>query len=405
MKNKVLIINQVFWPDQHNTARHISELSEELVKRGWNLTALIGNRSYFDHTKKLTPKIGVWKGVKYRRVYVPGLNQRKNIQRLFTSFYLILNLITWLPRIGKFDAIIIGTNPPFLYLIIPFIKMFDSKSKIILWSFDLYPEAIMATGGIIWKLLGKCVRPITKFCYNRLDVIADIGPCMRELLRKYKHSAIEITLTPWSFIEPVTLPEIEDETRKKLFGNSSLALLYTGTLGIAHKFKEFIKLAQDLRKNKISAHICFAGFGNKFENLKIKISNEDTNISFVGFADNDNELEKRLSSADILLISLKDDWAGISVPSKFFGAIANGKPVLFAGPENSSISIWINFYKVGFNLSFYNMDYVIEMLRKFADDKSLLDPIKQNAFETYNKYFSKKVICDKWSELLRKIIE
>ena len=54
MKKKILILNHVFWPDLINTARHISELSEELVSR-WDVTALITNRSYVDYSKKIQP--------------------------------------------------------------------------------------------------------------------------------------------------------------------------------------------------------------------------------------------------------------------------------------------------------------------------------------------------------------
>jgi len=62
---------------------------------------------------------------------------------------------------------------------------------------------------------------------------------------------------------------------------------------------------------------------------------EDYNINFADFVMSDEELYDRLSAADFMLISLKDSWTGISVPSKFFGAIASGKAVLFSGSERS----------------------------------------------------------------------
>ena len=53
MNNKILIFNHIFWPDQINTARQISELSEELVARGWDVTAIVGNRNYVNHKIKI----------------------------------------------------------------------------------------------------------------------------------------------------------------------------------------------------------------------------------------------------------------------------------------------------------------------------------------------------------------
>lgn len=400
MSKTVLIINQVFWPDKHNTARHISELSSELVQRGWQVTALIGNRSYFDYRKNILPTKGIWNGVHYTRVYVPPFNHKNYIQRLVAAFWLIVNFITWLPRIGKYDVIVIGSNPPFLYVIAPFLKLLKSNSKIVMWGFDLYPEAIIVTGGAIWKFLGVATKSLTRWCYKKLDVIVDIGPCMRELFRKYRHSAVETTLTPWSFIEPEKITEAHHETRLALFGDAKLKLLYSGTIGNAHEFDNFLRLARNLKKRNGSIHFCFAGFGSRLDDLKSQITAEDTNITFAGFVKNDIDLERRLSSTDIMLISLKEDWVGISVPSKYFGALACGKPVIFSGSKSSSLSIWTREYKVGFHVSEDNMTEIEDWLCMLSENVSALNEMKENAFNIYQSCFSKKAICDNWSKLL-----
>lgn len=77
-----------------------------------------------------------------------------------------------------------------------------------------------------------------------------------------------------------------------------------------------------------------------------RLTKEDTNIRLAGFA-TEAELERRLAAADIHLISLRRGWEGIVVPSKFFGALAIGRPVLFSGPEESCIARWIADEKLG----------------------------------------------------------
>lgn len=403
--NKILIINQVFWPDKHNTARHISELAKELSLRGWDVSALISNRTIFDYKKKVVPKKGVWEGVKYKRVYVPPFNPRKNTQRLLSAFWLVFTWIFYIPFWGQYDAVLLGTNPPFAYLIIPFVRLFHRKTKILLWGFDLYPEAIMVAGGSLWKFLGAIIKPLTKFCYNKVDVMVDIGPCMREKLRKYHHPAREITLTPWSFVEPKHMLMPHTKTREKLFGNAKLTLLYSGTIGKAHEFDNFLLLVRELNKRKASVGFCFAGFGNGMEQLKRKINNEESNISFAGFVDTDEELEQRLSSADINLISLKEEWTGISVPSKFFGAMASGKMILFSGSKSSSLSIWLKQYNLGFHLTKDNYLRVADMLEDLTKNPVKIDVMKNNAFKIYQKKFSKKIVCDSWSKLLKEAIQ
>lgn len=404
MKNKILIINQVFWPDTHNTARLISELAVELVKRGWKVTALVSNRSYLDHRVRLSPKDGSWNGVSYKRVYIPPLNQKKNISRLLSSLCLIIKWITKLPGIGRFDAIIIGTNPPFAYLLLPFLRTFKRKSKLILWSHDLYPEAITVTGGYIWRFLGKLIKPITKGCLRLLDVIVDIGPCMRNIYKTYQTSANAVTLTPWAFVEPpqILIPHLE--TRNVLFGDAKIALLYSGTIGNAHEFGNFLLLARELQKRNASVAFCFAGFGNCFDDLKKQVTNDDKNIRFAGFVSTDKELEQRLSTADFMLISLKDSWTGISVPSKYFGALAAGKAILFSGSKNSSLCKWTKEYNLGYYLTSSNTNEIADLLHNISINPELSRELKGNAFKAYQNHFSKKITCDGWHHLLKKTI-
>ena len=44
-------------------------------------------------------------------------------------------------------------------------------------------------------------------------------------------------------------------------------------------------------------------------------------------------LRYSLSVADVHLISLRQPFVGVSVPSKLYGAMASARPILFVGPK------------------------------------------------------------------------
>src|SRR5690606_25618685 len=85
---------------------------------------------------------------------------------------------------------------------------------------------------------------------------------------------------------------------------------------------------------------CFAGRGPKLSAVQAAVTLADRNIRFAGFAD-ERRLSARLTAADIHLVALRENWTGTVVPSKFFGALAAGRPVLFAGSADSAIARWI----------------------------------------------------------------
>lgn len=52
-------------------------------------------------------------------------------------------------------------------------------------------------------------------------------------------------------------------------------------------------------------------------------------------------LEMRLAAADVPIVTLHSEWTCVVVPSRFFGAIATGRPVLFIGSASAGIASWI----------------------------------------------------------------
>jgi glycosyltransferase involved in cell wall biosynthesis len=133
--------------------------------------------------------------------------------------------------------------------------------------------------------------------------------------------------------------------------------------------------------------------------LMEELTPEDVNIRILPFASAE-ELADRLNAADIHLISLRENWAGIVVPSKFFGSLAAGKPVIYSGSEESCIGQWIRENDVGLLLDRDNTEAIAADLKRYADNPRDLTTWKRNAYQTYHDRFSKDKTVRRWYELL-----
>ena len=269
------------------------------------------------------------------------------------------------------------------------------ERRILHWAFALFPEAIFAICPRWMKTLASLTKPFVPLAYRFVDDMVDIGGCMRERLQKYKNKTHYTTLTPWALAEVSAPSQADPEIREKLFGKAKLGLLYSGTVGFAHDLRPFIELARECRKNGVDAAFCFAGYGNQYQLQTSLITAEDTNIRLAGFASED-ELEKRLASADIHMVSLRSGWEGIVVPSKFFGSLAIGRPVLFSGPENSEIARWCKEYGIGFSLN----EETLNDLKNFSENSECLNVLQQTCFNCYTERFSKQSVINGWKTLL-----
>ncbi len=399
---EALVLYHYLYPDDVAGAVQMSELCAGLVERGWNVTALPSNRGCRDESKSYSARV-VWNGVKIERIWRPRLRQASMPGRLLNAAWMIArwSFCAWNPN-RKPDVVVIGTDPVLSILVAPFWRIFRPRTKIAMWCFDLHPEAAYAEGVLrpssVWAGLLRCVLIRA---YASCDLIVDIGACMRSLLDSYRAPARHATLVPWALHEPGAPPAPISAERSALFGNARLALLYSGNFGRAHSLDGIVDLARRMRGNGV--HLAFSIRGNRAQSVRAAITAEDVNISFVDFAPLAG-LESRLAAADIHVVTLRTEWTGAVVPSKFFAALASGRPVVFCGSPKSAIAICIEQYGLGWVLAPGNGARIAESLTKLLETPGELQRIKEHCYQIYREKFAKAITLDRWDDQLRQLL-
>lgn len=398
-----VLLYHYFQPDDVISARLFGELADGLVARGWDVTAVPCHRGCRDEsvTRPLRER---WGGVDVRRVWRPRFKQASNRGRLLNAGWMIAAWGLEAARLPtrRREVVVVGTDPVLGVLAALPWGLWRRRTGIAHWCHDLYPEAPVADGMVRERspaVLG--LKAVLAQAYRRCKLLADLGPCMRERLKAYRSPARHVTLTPWALVEPPAPVEPDPATRRELFGDAALGLLYSGNFGRAHSYAEFLDLARRLRGT--SARLCFAGRGNRMDELRAAVRPDDANVSFAGFAP-EAELERRLGACDLHLVSLRPEWAGSVVPSKFFGALATGRGVVYAGPPDSGIARWIDEHRVGWVLTPATADRVAAELRALAADPGRLADLRRRCHAVYHAHFSRQTQLDRWDAELRRLL-
>jgi colanic acid biosynthesis glycosyl transferase WcaI len=396
---KVAILYHFFYPDDVVSARHFSDLAEGLARAGWEVEVLPSNRGCRNPADTYPPR-ECWRGVNITRIWRPHLAQSNSLGRIGNAAWMIAawSRIALRPRAFRPDVVLVGTDPILSVLVALPLKRLRPEIKIAHWAFDLYPEAAIADGLV--NASGKMVRALTALlrrAYGNCDLIADLGLCMRSRLEAYGGVASRQTIVPWALAEESAPMAPEPVLRRRLFGDSRLALLYSGNLGRAHAYREFLGLARSLVGTGIEFR--WSVRGNAVDQLRSDLRETDTNIGMLGFVP-ESELARHLAAADIHLVSLKPEWSGVVVPSKFFGSLAAGRPVLFAGPEDSCVAGWIREHRVGWVLNSTSFAEVAFRLRYLAEDPERLRELQAHCFNVYVTYFSRDKMIDLWAREL-----
>ncbi len=402
---QLILLYHFFHPDDVISARLFSEIAQRLAADGWQVTAIPAAR-WFESNEPL-PKREQWQAVDIRRVWRPKLKQSSNLGRVVNALVMLLQwtLCAAFLRRRPGETVIIGTDPILSVLVaIPW-RLFRPRSRIVHWCHDLYPEAAFADGVLrehAWYV--QLLRRLVTTAYCRCDLLIDLGSCMRERLQAAaklpaKDEDRFQTITPWALVEPASVSLADAKTRDELFGPCKLACLYSGNLGRAHEFELFVELARQTAQDSIA--FCFAGRGPRMSELTASArAAELANVRFADFAA-EGQLEQRLAAGDIHLVSLRDDWTGTVVPSKFFGSLAIGRPVLFVGSSQCAIARWIEQHKIGWHLRSDNVAAVAAQLRELAASSRAKETLNQHCQSIYYQHFSREKQLTHLAQLLQ----
>ncbi|MBX7102709.1 MAG: glycosyltransferase family 4 protein [Gemmataceae bacterium] len=383
------------------SARQFADLAAGLAERGWDVTACPANRD-FPEGSRTYPRREDWNGVAVRRVWRPNWDQARNFGRLANAAWMITawGLQSLVPGRRRPDIVVIGTDP--VLSVCAAVPWRLTGTRVVHWAFDIYPEAAIADGMTSDSALPvRFLRFFLRRAYRACHLIVDIGPCMRDLIRRYGSPARTETITPWALVEPAGPVTADPAIRAGLFGDASLGLLYSGTFGRAHSHEDLLALARAMRGS--TASFCFAGRGNRTEQLRAAVTPDDTNVRFAGFASAD-ELEQRLGAADVHLVSLQPSWTGTVVPSKFFGSLAIGRPVVFSGSAECGIARWVKEHRVGWLLNSKSVNEVAQELKALAENPARLKEMQSHCQAVYQSYFARERMIDAWDAELRALL-
>lgn len=396
-----LVLYHYFHPDDVVSAQHYGDLCRDLAARGWDVTTLPCNRGCRNEARTY-PNAEVWEGVIIKRVWRPKFRQASFLGRLANSLWMTLAWSLAALR-HKPDFLIVGTDPVFGVLCaIPW-KWFRPRTKIVHWCFDLHPEAALAAGMFREDSLPvRLLKPLLQRAYRNCALVGSLGPCMTARLKRYDADLPIGVYTPWALAEPSRVIETDAHERREVFGDAELTLMYSGNFGNAHSYDTILALARKLRGHA-GVRFAFSVRGNRVEELRRAVTEADTNITFPAFAPLDR-LELRLSAADIHMVSLQEGYEGTVVPSKFQGAIAAGRPILFSGHPDSAIARWIEELGLGWNLTPTNLDAVAADLVALAADPERRKRLNQTCLDVYQARFSRASVVENLDRDMRALL-
>lgn len=391
----ILIISQYFYPDISATGNVLTQLALDLIKAGYKVKVISGK------SDGQIKKYENYNGIEIWRVKYFNYKKGKGFIRILSFFSFSLSVLLQLLSTRNYHSLLIVSNPPIVPFIGYLVKKVNKQIKFSYLLHDLYPDVAITTGAVNkTSILVKVMSWFNTKIFKSADHIIALGRDVKQRLLEKKQiedHKIKI-ITNWADKKEIQKPSYID-FKKKLGIHEKFVVMYTGNLGLFYDLDYIIKALPNIKEYKDIA-LVFIGEGNYKEDLKVMVEELNlTNVYFFPFQDK-GYYGDVLHMADVLLVTLAKGMEGISVPSKTYGYLAAGKPILGVLPKNSEIGMLIDEEKLGYRVDPQDIDdFCLKLIHLYLNE-DLRSELGNNGKSLFNRFYERNLVTKKYIEIL-----
>ena len=335
---KILLLNQVFYPDVAATAQYLSELATNLVEQGHEVTVVSARRAY-EHPEKIYPAQETWRGVQIFRVYSTFFGKRAKWHRAVDFASFVVSSCARLLFLPRHDVVVALTTPP----LISFIGAWRAKlwrAKFCYWVMDMNPDEAIAAGWLRKdSLMAKILERMSRFSFRRANWIIALDRFMRDRIIAKGIAPEKIAvLPPWSQDHDVRFDAAGRETFRQQHGLANkYVVMYSGNHSPVHPLDTLMTAAEQLQAD-VSIVFCFVGGGSEFKRVqRWAEAGKRTNVLCLPYQPL-VQLSASLSAADAHVVVMGNAMLGLVHPCKIYNMLAVGAPVIYIGPQPSHVT-------------------------------------------------------------------
>lgn len=367
---RVVFVNRYFHPDHSATSQLLTDLATHLASIGWDVAVVTSRQLYDDPAARLSSRDSV-AGVAVRRIWTTRFGRTFLLLRAVDYLTFLLSALIALR--GERRSIVVPlTDPPLLSVVAAL-----APGRTVNWIQDLFPEVARALGFRIPRLVDR----LRDWSFRRAAMNVAIG---EQMARRVAGPAV--VQHNWASVEIHPIDRA---------GDSTFTVAYSGNLGRAHEFETMLGAMRALP----GVRFVVSGGGALHGALK-KLA--PANVEFRDYAPL-SRLAASLSVADVHLVVLRPELEGLIVPSKFYGILAAGRPVIHIGDAGGEIGRLIVERECGFVVPAGDAQRLRESIETLERDRELRLAMGRRARALYDERFAPPIAFANWTRILESI--
>ncbi len=350
----------------------VSELAFHLAERGWDV-GVITSQQLYDVPDARLPRRETVRGVQITRAGSTSFGRHSLIGRAFD--YLSFAFNAWAKMFMKRGTLFVAmTDPPLTSVLAAL-----SCAPYINWVQDLFPDVAHALGVHAPRFLHRA----RDWSLRRARLNVVIG---EEMAPRVPHAVVRQN---WA----VGVRQQAADSRQQ---DGSFVVGYSGNLGRAHDAATMIGAMRLLRDDS-SIMFRITGGGARLDEVRRE---NLPNVRFEPYASIER-LSESLASVDVHLVSLNPRLEGLIVPSKFYGVLAAGRPVIYIGSRDGELARLVLANEIGYVVEPGEAVTLANAIRELASSPEKGRAMGERARTLYRERFAAEIAMDHWEKILR----
>ncbi len=332
---RVLLLNLYYPPDTSATAKMAETVVGGLAAK--HAISVVCGRPSYDPTERRAWRLYQTEEAGRVRVIRVGSSAYPRVQMKRRVFNYLSYVLLAVPRaiVVPGDVVLAMTDPPFEGIVGAFVALLKGKPYVYNIR-DLYPD--MAVGGSIVDPgpLSRIWEKLHRWALRRATRVVVLGEDMRQRIisKGVDPACIAIVRDGAEIASAGSTPaELDPEVIRAIRGDYRFVLLHAGNIGFYGAWETLLTGAAKLADDGIG--LVFVGDGAQRERLQAAAA-EIPNVRFLPFFP-ENKIPSVLAAADAHVITVKRGLEGVVVPSKMYGIVAAGKPIVALAPRECDV--------------------------------------------------------------------
>jgi colanic acid biosynthesis glycosyl transferase WcaI len=333
-RQRLLVLNQYYWPGVEATAQLLTELCEALADE-FDVRVVTGVL----HRHEDEPRRLIRNGVEIVRVASTSYERSRIFARAANYLTYLSYALATAVRGPRPDVVLCMTDPPVI-ADVALVVARRFRAPLLVISQDVFPEIALQLKRLENPAVTTVLRFLVSLYLRRADRVVAIGETMRRRLEAKGAPRDHVRVIPnWVDTERLQPLPKQNEWATGWGLDERFVVMHSGNIGHAQDLDSLVRAGTFLR-DLADVTIAIIGMGARHAELVALAERLEVDAALFLYYQPRHLLPQSLSAADVHVVGLAPGLAGYVVPSRLYGILAVARPVIAAAdPESETAQV------------------------------------------------------------------